>query len=845
MNDTEIARSVTPVDIEDEMRHSYMEYAMSVIVGRALPDVRDGLKPVHRRILYAMKKMGNEWNKPYKKSARLVGDVIGKYHPHGDTAVYDTMVRMAQSFSLRYMLIDGQGNFGSVDGDSPAAMRYTEVRMARIAQELLGDIDKDTVDFTPNYDSSEQEPVVLPARIPNLLINGSSGIAVGMATNVPPHNLSEIINAISALIDNPDLTTRELMQFIPGPDFPTAAFINGSKGIFSAYETGRGKIYIRARTHVEIDDKDSNRIIVTELPYQVNKARLIEKIADLVKDKKISGIRELRDESDKDGMRIVIELRKGEIADVLLNNLYQHTQMQSVFGINIVVLEGGRPRVLNLQQLLTAFITHRREIVIRRTRYDLRKSRARMHILEGLAVSLANIDAMIDLIKKSPTPQEAKQKLLQPVWDAGAVEQMLNQTNSDVSLPEDLPDGYGLVDNGYRLSEVQVQAILDLKLQRLTGLEQGKIIDEYHETLKIIIDLLDILLRKQRLMEVIKEELEDIRDRYGNERLTEILEDKLDLSMEDMIAEENVVVTFSYAGYAKYQTMDTYRTQRRGGKGKASTNMKDEDFIDKLFIANTHDTLLCFSSRGKLYCLKVYQLPHSSRLARGQPLVNLLPLEKGERINAVLPIREFSEDKFIVMATAGGTIKKSQLTNFSRPRSKGLKAIGLSEGDQLIGVELTDGHHDIMLLSSAGQAVRFNESKIRVIGRTARGVRGIRLSEGQRVNSMIVVSPDDESSVLIVTENGYGKRTAIKNYPVRNRGGKGVISIQTSKRNGCAIGAVAVKHSDEIMLISDQGTLIRTSVSGVSVVGRNTQGVRLIKLREGEHLVALERILEL
>ena len=844
MTESEIAPSVTPVNIEDEMRQSYMDYAMSVIVGRALPDVRDGLKPVHRRVLYAMNVMGNDWNKSYKKSARIVGDVIGKYHPHGDTAVYDTMVRMAQPFSLRYILVDGQGNFGSVDGDSPAAMRYTEVRMTRIAHELLEDLDKETVDFVPNYDGSEHEPTVLPARIPNLLVNGSSGIAVGMATNIPPHNLTEVINATIALIGNAELTITELMQFIPGPDFPTAGFINGSKGIREAYETGRGKIYMRARTHIETDDeKGMNSIIVTELPYQVNKARLMEKIAELVKDKKISGVRELRDESDKDGMRMVIDLRKGEVPEVLLNNLYQHTQMQNVFGINIVALENGRPRLLTLKQLLEAFIRHRREIVTRRTRYDLRKSRARAHILEGLAVSLLNIDQIIELIKASPTPAEAKQALLKPVWESGVVIKMLGRADSDASRPEDLSDEFGLVEGGYRLSEVQAQAILDLKLQRLTGLEQEKIIKEYGEILEAIVDLLDILSRPDRLMQVIREELEDIRNRYGDERRTIILEDQLDLSMEDLITEEDVVVTLSHAGYAKSQPIDTYRSQRRGGKGKSATNMKDEDFIDKLFVASTHDTLLCFSSRGKLYWLKVYQLPQASRLARGKPIVNLLPLEEGERINAVLPIREFVEDKFIFMATADGTVKKCKLTDFSRPRPSGLRAIELVDGNQLIGVEVTDGDHDIMLFNNAGKAVRFKESKVRAMGRTARGVRGIRLAEGQKVNSLIVVK-SEESSVLTVTENGFGKRTAMTDYAVKGRGGLGVISIQTTARNGQVIGAVAVDDDDDVMLISDQGTLIRTPVKDVSVLGRNTQGVTLVKLGGGERLVSLERIVE-
>lgn len=844
MTESEITRSINPVNIEDEMQQSYMDYAMSVIVGRALPDVRDGLKPVHRRVLYAMNEMGNDWNKAYKKSARIVGDVIGKYHPHGDTAVYDTMVRMAQPFSLRYVLVDGQGNFGSVDGDSPAAMRYTEVRMTRIAHELLEDLDKETVDFVPNYDGSEHEPTVLPARIPNLLVNGSSGIAVGMATNIPPHNLTEVINATIGLIENDQLTTAELMQFIPGPDFPTAGFINGSKGIREAYETGRGKIYMRARLHVETDEvKGVHSIIVTELPYQVNKARLMEKIAELVKDKKISGIKELRDESDKDGMRMVIDLRKGEVPEVLINNLYQQTQMQNVFGINIVALENGQPRLLSLKQLLKAFIRHRREIVTRRTRYDLRKSRARAHILEGLAVSLANIDPIIELIKASPTPAEAKGALLKPLWESGIVVKMLERADSNASRPENLTEEFGLVEGGYRLTDVQAQAILDLKLQRLTGLEQEKIVKEYSEILEAIIDLLDILSRPERLMQVIREELEDICERYGDERRTEILEDQLDLSMEDLITEEDVVVTLSHAGYAKSQPIDTYRSQRRGGKGKSATNMKDEDFIDKLFVASTHDTLLCFSSKGKLYWLKVYQLPQASRIARGKPIVNLLQLEEGERINAILPIREFVEDRFIFMATADGTVKKCKLTDFSRPRSSGLRAIELVDGNQLIGVEITNGDHDIMLFSNAGKAVRFKESEVRATGRTARGVRGIRLAGGQKVNSLIIIE-SDENSVLTVTENGFGKRTSMSDYVVKGRGGVGVISIQTTVRNGNVVGAVAVDEDDEIMLISDQGTLIRTPVNDVSVLGRNTQGVTLVKLGGGEHLVSLERIVE-
>jgi DNA gyrase subunit A len=842
MSEFDFARIVSPINIEDEMKQSYMDYAMSVIIGRALPDVRDGLKPVHRRVLFAMNEMGNDWNKSYKKSARIVGDVIGKYHPHGDTAVYDTIVRMAQPFSLRYTLVDGQGNFGSVDGDAPAAMRYTEVRMSRIAHELMADIDKETVDFVPNYDSAEHEPTVLPARIPNLLVNGSSGIAVGMATNIPPHNLTEVINACVALIDNPTIQIAEIMQYIPGPDFPTAGIINGSKGIHEAYRTGRGRIYVRARTEIETDEKDGHTIIVKELPYQVNKARLMEKIAELVKEKQITGIRELRDESDKDGMRMVIELRRGEVPEVILNNLYQQTQMQNVFGINVVALENGQPRLLNIKQLLEAFIRHRREVVSRRTVHDLRKARARAHILEGLAVALANIDPVIALIKASPSPAEAKQKLLEPLWQSGVVMEMLKRTGANASRPEDLPDNFGLLDEGYRLSETQAQAILDLKLQRLTGLEQDKIIKEYGELLDIIQDLMDILARPERLMQVIRAELVDIQERYGDARKTEIVIDHQDLSMEDLITEEDVVVTLSHAGYAKSQSLDVYRSQRRGGKGKSATSMKDEDFIDKLFIASTHDTVLCFSSRGKVYWLKVYEFPQASRAARGKPIINLLPLEEGERINAVLPIREFAEDKFVFMATADGTVKKCSLADFSRPRPSGIRAIELREDNQLIGVELTDGNQDVMLFSDAGKAVRFHESEVRAMGRTARGVRGIKLVDGQRVISLIIAEPD--CTVLTATENGFGKRTPIEDYVVKGRGGVGVISIQTTDRNGKVVGAVVVKEDDEIMLISNQGTLIRTPVVQVSVVGRNTQGVRLVTMGEGESLASLERIVE-
>jgi DNA gyrase subunit A len=842
MSDSDLARSVTPVNIEDEMRQSYMDYAMSVIVGRALPDVRDGLKPVHRRVLFAMNVMGNDYNKPYKKSARVVGDVIGKYHPHGDSAVYDTIVRMAQPFSLRYPLVDGQGNFGSVDGDAPAAMRYTEVRMSRLAHELMEDIDKETVDYIPNYDGSEHEPVVLPSRIPNLLVNGSSGIAVGMATNMPTHNLTEVINACVAMIDNPDITLAELIQHIPGPDFPTAGIINGSRGIHEAYLTGRGRIYVRARARIE-EDGDKSSIIVTELPYQVNKARLLEKIAELVKDKKLTGIRELRDESDKDGMRMVIELRKGESGDIILNNLYQHTQMQSVFGINMVALVDGQPRLLNLKILLEAFIKHRREIVTRRTVFDLKKARARAHVLEGLAVALANIDPVIELIKASKTPAEAKAGLLQPVWQSTVVEQMLQRAGAEASKPDDLPPELGLIDGGYRLSEIQAQAILDLKLQRLTGLEQDKVLTEYSEILEAIKELRDILARPERLMQVIRDELVSIQQRYGDERRTEIVETQEDLSIEDLINEEDVVVTLSHAGYAKYQSIDTYRSQRRGGRGKSATNVKEEDFVDKLFIASTHDTMLCFSSLGKLYWLKVYQLPQASRTARGKPIINLLPLDEGERISAIVPIREFTEDYFLFMATADGTVKKCSLKDFSRPRPSGIRAIELVEGNHLVGVEVTDGQHDVMLFSDGGKCVRFNEADVRPMGRTARGVRGIRLGEGQKVISLLIVESEDVS-VLTATEHGYGKRTPISDYARKARGGVGVISIQTTERNGRVIGAEAVDEADEIMLISNLGTLIRTPARDVSTMGRNTQGVRLVTLAEGELLSNIERIVE-
>ncbi|MDH5301497.1 MAG: DNA gyrase subunit A, partial [Gammaproteobacteria bacterium] len=806
------AKEVLPVNIEDEMRASYMEYAMSVIVGRALPDVRDGLKPVHRRVLYAMSELGNDWNKPYKKSARVVGDVIGKYHPHGDSAVYDAIVRMAQPFSMRQMLVDGQGNFGSVDGDAPAAMRYTEVRMAKIAHELLADLDKETVDFVPNYDESEHEPAVLPAKLPNLLINGAAGIAVGIATNIPPHNLAEVINGCLALIENPELDILELINIIPGPDFPTAGIINGARGIREAYLTGKGRIYVRARHEVEGEEGSKQRLIITELPYQVNKARLLEKIAELVKEKKIEGITELRDESDKDGMRMVIELRRGEMPDVVLNNLYQHTQMQNVFGINMVALLDGQPRLLNIKQMLEAFIRHRREVVTRRTIFELRKARARAHILEGLAVALTNIDPVIQLIKASPSPAEAKAGLISTVWQPGAVLDMLAGAGADASRPDDLEPQFGMQADGYRLSEAQAQAILDMRLHRLTGLEQDKILSEYKEILVNIAELLEILLNPTRLMEVIRDELLLIKEQYSNPRRTEIRASHEDLSIEDLISDEPMVVTLSHEGYVKSQPLDVYQAQRRGGRGKAAAATKDEDFIDKLFITSAHDTMLCFSSRGKVYWLKVYQVPQASRTSRGRPIVNLLPLEENERINTILPIREYTEDAYIFFATSQGVVKKTSLMDFSRPRSSGIIAIDLNEGDQLVGVDITDGQRDVMLFSSNGKAIRFNESNVRAMGRTAAGVRGIKLLGEAKVISLIIC---EEGTVLTATENGYGKRTPMEDYPAHGRGGQGVIAIQTSERNGSVVGATLVADGDEIMLISDGGTLVRTRVAEI------------------------------
>ncbi len=836
----ELAKEVLQVNLEDEMRKSYLDYAMSVIVGRALPDVRDGLKPVHRRVLFAMNVLGNDWNKPYKKSARVVGDVIGKYHPHGDTAVYDTIVRMAQPFAMRYMLVDGQGNFGSVDGDAPAAMRYTEVRMSRLAHDLLSDLEKDTVDFVPNYDETEMEPQVMPTRVPTLLVNGSAGIAVGMATNIPPHNINEVINATIALVDNPELSVEELMVFLPGPDFPTAGIINGAAGIHEAYHTGRGRIYMRARYHIETNDANGKQsIIVTELPYQVNKARLLEKIAELVKEKKIDGITELRDESDKDGMRVFIELRRGEVPEVILNNLYKQTAMQSVFGINMVAIVEGQPRLLNLQEILRAFIGHRREVVTRRTLFDLRKARDRAHALEGLTVALANLDDVIELIKASPTPAEAKARLLARLWEPGLVRAMLGQGGAETSRPENLESQYGLQDKGYQLSPVQAQEILNMRLHRLTGLEQERLTREYEEILDRVKALLLILSEPARLMEVIRAELEAILEQYGDERRTEILQDRLDLSLEDLITEENVVVTLSHGGYAKSQPLDRYQAQRRGGTGKSATKMKDEDFIERLFIANTHDMLLCFTSRGKIHWLKVYELPQASHVSRGKPIVNLLPLEKDERVNAVLPVREYPDDLFVFFATRGGIVKKTPLSDYSRPRANGIWAIDLPEDDELVNVSLTDGKQDIMLFSSSGKCIRFAESDVRSMGRVARGVIGIRVPESEQVVSMLVM---DESDVLTVTQNGFGKRTMADDYPRQGRGGQGVIGIQTSERNGALISAIQVTSEDDIMLISDGGTLVRTNAGGVSTLGRNTQGVTLIRLRKDEKLVGLQRI---
>ncbi len=861
---SDLAKEIVPVNIEDELKSSYLDYAMSVIVGRALPDVRDGLKPVHRRVLYAMDVLGNDWNKAYKKSARVVGDVIGKYHPHGDTAVYDTIVRMAQPFSLRYMLVDGQGNFGSVDGDSAAAMRYTEIRMAKISHSILADLDKETVDFVPNYDGTEHIPAVMPTRIPNLLVNGTSGIAVGMATNIPPHNLTEVISGCLALIENNDLSIEELMEFIPGPDFPTAGIISGRVGILEAYKTGRGKIKIRARAEIEVDEKSGKEtIIVHELPYQVNKARLIEKMAELVKEKRLEGISALRDESDKDGMRMVVEIKRGEVGEVVLNNLYKLTQMQVSFGLNMVALTDGQPKLFNLKEMLEAFLLHRREVVTRRTIFELRKARERAHILEGLSIALANIDPIIELIKNSANRKEAEEKLINQGWQLGNVSGMLERAGTDAARPEWLEPEYGIRDGLYYLTAEQAKAIVELQIYKLSGMEHEKILSEYKELLELIAELMHILSSPERLMEVIREELELIRDEFGDERRTEITNASHDLSLEDLINEEDVVVTLSHEGYVKYQVLSDYEAQRRGGKGKAATKMKEEDFIERLLVANTHDTILCFSNRGKLYWLKVYQLPLASRTARGRPIVNLLPLETDERITAILPVREYEEDKFIIMATASGTVKKTPLTAYSNQRANGIIALNLRDDDTLIGVDITNGENDIMLFSDEGKVVRFNEKQrdsetgevkidpetgeelhaLRAMGRTATGVRGIRLEGDQKVVSLII--PKNDGPVLTVTENGYGKRTDLAEYPAKSRATKGVVSIKVSERNGKVVGAVQVEENDEIMMITDNGTLVRTRVNEVSIIGRNTQGVRLIRTIEDEHVVALQRIDEI
>ena len=834
---------ILPVNIEDELKQSYLDYSMSVIVGRALPDVRDGLKPVHRRVLFAMSELNNDWNKSYKKSARVVGDVIGKYHPHGDSAVYETIVRMAQHFSLRYMLVDGQGNFGSIDGDSAAAMRYTEIRMRKISHEILADLDKETVDWVPNYDGTEQIPAVMPTRVPNLLINGSSGIAVGMATNIPPHNLNEVVTACLALIDNPDITIEELIEIIPGPDFPTAAIINGRAGIVQAYRTGKGRIYIRSRAVVETNEKTGkDTIIISELPYQVNKARLIEKIAELVKEKKIEGIAELRDESDKDGLRVVIEMKRGEMGEVCLNNLYSQTQLENVFGINIVALVDGQPRLLNLKQLLEYFVRHRREVVTRRTVYLLRRARERGHLLEGLAVAISNIDRMIELIKSSDTTAEAKEKLSAQGWELGDVSQMLARAGESACRPDDLPESYGYIDGKYHLSPAQVQAILDMRLQKLTGLEHEKLLKEYQEKLEEIAEYLSILGDAVKLMTVIREELDAIVNEYGDERRSEIIESTRDLTAEDLITEEDRVVTISHGGYAKTQSLSDYQAQRRGGMGKSATAVKDEDFVEHLMIASTHDTILCFSNVGKVYWLKVFHIPLASRNARGRPMVNLLPLGEDERITSILPVKEYTEGHYIFMATANGTVKKTELTNFARQRSVGLRALELEEGDVLIGTAVTNGTCDVMLFSSSGKAVRFNENDVRAMGRTAKGVRGIRMADGQKMISLLV--PKDGGRMLSVSENGYGKRSEFAEFATKGRGNKGMIFMQASERNGEIIGAVQVFDGDELMMISDQGTMVRTRTDEISVLGRNTQGVRVIRLKEGEHVVGVERIEE-
>ncbi len=843
----QFAKETLPVSLEEEMRKSYLDYAMSVIVGRALPDVRDGLKPVHRRVLFAMHELSNDWNKAYKKSARIVGDVIGKYHPHGDTAVYDTIVRMAQPFSLRYMLVDGQGNFGSVDGDNAAAMRYTEIRMSKIAHELLADLDKETVDFGPNYDGSEHEPLVFPARFPNLLVNGSSGIAVGMATNIPPHNMTEVIDACLALLANPGMDIEALIEYVPAPDFPTAGFIYGLAGVREGYRTGRGRVIMRARCHFEdIGKGERQAIIIDELPYQVNKANLLMKIGEMVREKRLEGISEIRDESDKSGMRAVIELKRGENADVLLNKLYKDTQMQDSFGINMVAIVDGQPRLLNLKQVMDAFLRHRREVVTRRTIFELRKARERGHVLEGLAVALSNVDEIIALIKAAPAPADAKRELMACGWSSTLVEDLLSRV-SDASRPDGLAVQFGLVSSGesrlYHLSDAQAQAILELRLQRLTGMEQDKIIGEYRDVMDKIADLLDILAKPARVTVIISDELIAVKTQFGDKRRSEIVTHTHDMSMEDLIPPEDVVVTLSHGGYMKAQRMDEYRAQKRGGRGRQATKNKDDDFIDNLFVANTHNFILCFSNKGRVYWMKVYDVPQGSPTARGKPIVNLLPLEEGEKINAILPVIEFAEDKFVFFATANGTVKKTTLTDFARPMKRGIIAINLDEDDYLIGVAITDGRHDVMLFSNAGKAVRFDEADVRDTGRASRGVRGMRLADKQQVISLLVAE-NEQQSVLTATENGYGKRTPVSEYTRHGRGTQGMIAIQTSERNGSVVAATLVNAEDEIMLIGTNGVLIRTRVNEIREMGRTTQGVTLMNLEKGEKLAGLSRIAE-
>jgi len=840
----EFAKETLPVNLEDEMKTSYLDYAMSVIVGRALPDVRDGLKPVHRRVLYAMHELSNGFNRPYKKSARIVGDVIGKYHPHGDTAAYDTIVRMAQDFSLRYMLVDGQGNFGSVDGDNAAAMRYTEIRMSKISHELLADIDKETVDFGPNYDGSEFEPLIMPARIPNLLINGSSGIAVGMATNIPPHNLSETIDAALALLSNEEITIDELIKFIPAPDFPTAGIIHGTNGVKEGYRTGRGRVVMRGRVHFEPLEKGNREaIIVDELPYQVNKKNFIQKIAELVTDKKIEGISDLRDESDKSGMRVAIELKRGEIPDVVLNNLYKQTQLQDSFGMNMVALIGGQPRLLNLKEILDAFLKHRREVITRRTTFELKKARNRGHILEGLAVALANVDEMIKIIKAAPTPPEAKEGLMKKSWDSPVVKAMLKKASEDLSKPDGLAKQFGLKEGGYKLSDLQAQEILQLRLQRLTGLEQEKIVSEYQEVMNTVVDLLDILSNSERVTKMISDDLEEMKSEYGDKRRSEIVENAEDLSIEDLITPQEMVVTLSNSGYIKAQVLDDYRAQKRGGRGKQAMTTKDDDFIEQMFVANSHDNILCFSSRGQVYWLKVYEVPQGSRISKGKPIINLFPIMPGEKINAILAVKDFVEDQYIFMATSKGTVKKTPLSDFSNPRKSGIIAIKLDNGDFLIGALVTNGSNDIVLVSNGGKAVWFDETAVRSMGRNARGVRGMKLPDKQQVLSLLVAFSESES-VLVATENGYGKRTQLSEFRRSGRGTQGVKAIQVSDRNGIVVAARLVGDQDEIMLITTGGVLIRTRVSEIRELGRATQGVTLINLGKDEKLSGLEKIVE-